>query len=143
MLATKRYQAVVESPDSKLSIPELLGKLTAQITQLARQEVALAKADLKDSVRSALADSVGVGVGVGLALIGILALVGSGITALSQVLPLWGSFLAVGCVLIAIGTILAYVCKQKVVSDLKLDHVTENLQLDRRMMKEGIREFQA
>lgn len=81
------------------SVGQLLVRLSEQSSRLVRDELALARIELKDTVKHA-------GIGVGLfsaagvlAVLGLGALVATAIIALALVLPLWASALIVTVVL--------------------------------------------
>ncbi|MEO6882180.1 MAG: phage holin family protein [Mycobacteriaceae bacterium] len=83
------------------SVGQLLSRLSEQTSRLVRDEIALAKSELRDSAKHA-----GIGAGL-LAGAAVLALFGAGvvvttaIVALDLVLPLWLSALIVAVVLLA------------------------------------------
>jgi putative superfamily III holin-X len=98
----------------ELSTGELVSQLSAQVSQLVRDELQLALAELKQKGKRA-----GIGAGLGgaagvLSLYGLGALVVTVIAALALVLPVWASALIVGVVLIAVGGVLALVAKKRI-----------------------------
>ncbi|WP_406301300.1 phage holin family protein [Streptomyces sp. NBC_00885] len=87
--------------DSDASVSELVRQASAQISQLARQELALAQAEMLDKGKR-------FGIGGGLlggagavGLIALQALAATAIVALGLIWPLWGSALTVTVVLLA------------------------------------------
>lgn len=89
-----------------------LGDLFRQLAQdsatLVRQEMALAKAELKSNVRSAVRDAVMVGVGGILALLGALVLLAFLVVAVGDALDnYWLGALIVGAVFVIVGGLLA------------------------------------
>ncbi|HEY9514072.1 MAG TPA: phage holin family protein [Gemmatimonadaceae bacterium] len=91
------------------SIGELFKRVTADTTELVRQEVALAKVEMRQALSTLEDDVARVGTGVGLALVGVLALTAFLIAGLGQLLDdrYWLSALIVGLVFLGIGTVLA------------------------------------
>ena len=88
------------------SLGKLFSDLTEKTSLLMRQEVALAKKELSETVSRALGDVIMLAVGAALAYIGLLALIAAAILGLALVLPAWASALIVGAVIIVIGGVL-------------------------------------
>lgn len=88
------------------SLGKLFSDLTEKTSLLMRQEVALAKKELSETVSQALGDVIMLAVGAALAYIGLLALIAAAILGLALVLPAWASALIVGAVIIVIGGVL-------------------------------------
>jgi uncharacterized membrane protein YqjE len=87
------------TPQSDASIGELLARLTAQLSRLVRDEMELARAEIRQSAKHA-------GVGAGLfgaagllAFFGAASLIAAAIAALALAVPVWASALIVGAVL--------------------------------------------
>lgn len=85
------------------SSADLIKQLTGQLTTLVREEIELAKAEMKPKAKAA-------GLGAGLlggagvvALLGAGALVAAAIAGISVALPVWLSALIVGAVLMILG----------------------------------------
>jgi uncharacterized membrane protein YqjE len=91
------------------SIGELLKRVTNDTTELMRQEVALAKVEIRASLTMLVQDATKAGLGVGLALVGVLALTAFLIAGLGGLLNdrYWLAALIVGVVFLAIGMVLA------------------------------------
>jgi Flp pilus assembly protein TadB len=88
------------------SLGDLIGELTAEARTLVRQEIALARAELRRIVSRYAQDGTKVGAGALLAHTGFLAIVAGAILALALVVPLWASALIVGVVLALAGYLL-------------------------------------
>jgi uncharacterized membrane protein len=88
------------------SLGKLFSDLTEKTSLLMRQEVALAKKELGETVSQALSDVISLAVGAALAYIGLLALVAAAILGLALVLPAWASALIVGAIIVLIGGVL-------------------------------------
>lgn len=97
-----RSRPVHDAPSPETEIGALFGELSQEAKMLVRQEVALAKAEIKESTQHAT--GVGAGFG-GAALVGYLALAILAVAAglgLAEVMPAGFAFLIVGVVLLAI-----------------------------------------
>jgi len=89
------------------SLGELFHELANETTTLIRQEVALAKTELRQKAVSAGKDVGFIVVGGLLAYAGLLALIATVIIAIALALPWWLSALIVGVVVVAVGGFLA------------------------------------
>lgn len=92
---------------SDMSIRDLTGQLSEQMSRLVRQEIALAKAELFADARQAI---IGGGLLSGSAMVGHTAWLAMAVAAgaaLALVLPVWAAALIVGGVLAAIAGVLA------------------------------------
>jgi hypothetical protein len=122
------------------SIGELVSQLSQQTSRLVRDELALAKAELKDSARHA-----GMGAGlftaaVVLALFALGALIATAIIALDLALPLWLSALIVGLVLAAAAGGAALAGKKQVGQAAPVaDRTVETTKQDVQEIKEAAR----
>jgi Flp pilus assembly protein TadB len=99
---------------AEASTGELVSRLTAQVSQLVRDELKLAQLELTAKGKKA-------GVGAGkfggagvIALYGVGALIAGGIAALALVLGVWASALIVAVVLFAVAGVLALSGKKQV-----------------------------
>jgi hypothetical protein len=85
------------------SLGELFSELSRQTSTLIRQEVALAKAEMKQKGSEAGKDIGMMAAGGALAYAGLLALIATVIIVLANVMAWWLSALIVGIVVVAIG----------------------------------------
>lgn len=116
----------------------LVHDLTEQTRELVRGEVALAKAELSDTVKHA-------GIGAGLfggagviALYGVGALVAAAIAGLAVVLDVWLAALIVGVVLLAVAGVAALLGKKQVTQATPAVPATQRgVQRDVATLKEG------
>lgn len=116
----------------------LVHDLTEQTRELVRGEVALAKAELSDTVKHA-------GIGAGLfggagviALYGVGALVAAAIAGLAVVLDVWLAALIVGIVLLAVAGVAALLGKKQVSQATPAVPATQRgVQRDVATLKEG------
>lgn len=94
-------------PDAEPSLGELLRRLSTDTGELVRQEMQLAKAEVRQTGATLARDGARIGVAIGLALAGVLALGAFAILALGAMLDnYWLAALIVGVVLLAIGGVL-------------------------------------
>jgi hypothetical protein len=93
--------------DERHSVGELVGQAAEQLSTLVRQEVALAKQELAEKGRRAGRGGGLLGAAGAVGYAGLLALAGTGVAALSLVLPLWAAALIVTAVLFVIAGVLA------------------------------------
>ncbi|MEE1930749.1 phage holin family protein [Streptomyces sp. TRM 70351] len=94
-----------ETPES--SVGELVERASQQLSELVRQEMRLAQAELSEKGKRA---GLGGGMFGGAAVVGFLALaalVTAAIAAVALALPLWASALIIGVVLLAVTGVLA------------------------------------
>ncbi|MFJ3227411.1 phage holin family protein [Streptomyces sp. NPDC086783] len=89
------------------SVGELVGQATEQLSQLVRQEMTLAKEELAEKGRRAGKGGGMIGAAGAVGYIGLMALAGTGVAALSLVLPVWAAALIVTAVLFVIAGVLA------------------------------------
>ena len=95
-------------PAAEPSLGELFRRLTTDTSDLVRQEILLAKTELRQTTSAVARDSAKVGVAAGLALAGALTLTAFLVVGLGDLLNnYWLSSLIVGLVLLAIGAVLA------------------------------------
>jgi uncharacterized membrane protein YqjE len=94
--------------DAEPSIGELLKRLTSDTSDLVRQEVNLARTELRQAGGTLAEGGTKIGIGAGLALAGVLALTAFLILALGDLLNnYWLSALIVGVVLLGVGGAMA------------------------------------
>lgn len=128
------------SPVDDRTLGELFSELTDEARTLVRQEIALAKLEVRDKATRS-GRYVGLAAGGGLiAYVGLMALVAGVILLLGTFMPVWLSALIVGVVIAAVG----YSLVQKGIKGLKtmnfsLERTVETLQEDKRWLKEEMR----
>jgi len=115
------------------SIGELLRRVTADSGELLRQEIALAKVEMRESLSTLAQDATRASIGLGLALVGVLALAAFLITGLGRLFGgrYWLSALIIGVIFFAIGIVLA----RNALADMKRrglvpDQTAESLRRD-------------
>jgi hypothetical protein len=125
------------------SLGELFRQLTNDTGQLIRQEVNLAKVELKQTGATVARDGAKIGIAAGLSLAGVLALTAFLIVGLGDAFNnYWLSALIVALAFLAVGGVLA----RNAVADIKRRGVapretTATLRDDARWAKEEAREF--
>lgn len=80
----------------KHDIPAMIGRLAGELSNLAKDEVAIAKIELRESAKEAAKDGAAMGAGASLVYAGLLFLLMSLMFGLSNIMPLWGAALTVG-----------------------------------------------
>jgi heme A synthase len=96
---------------SNQSIGDLIVHLTSQASTLVRQEITLAQAEMRQNAMNLQRDLAGMIVGGVILFAGFLALIGTGIAALTQVVPLWQAGLIVGGGTALVGIIVMLVAR--------------------------------
>ncbi|MFF4762376.1 phage holin family protein [Streptomyces sp. NPDC001292] len=91
------------------SVGELVHRATEQLSQLARQEMALAKLELTEKGRRMGRGGRLLGAAGAVGYVGLIALAGTATAALSLALPVWAAALIVTAVLFAVAGVLALV----------------------------------
>jgi len=104
-----------ESYEEYESLPtgRLLARFLGQITELLKKEIQLARAEVKSTLRSAIAMVVGFLVAGVLMLMGVAFLLTSVVLALAHSMAPWLAALVVGVVTLGIGAMLAMSAKKK------------------------------
>lgn len=130
------------APAAEASTGELVARATRQISDLVRQEMALARAELADKGRHA-GRGAGLFGGAGvIAWYGGAALVGAAVAGLAVVWPVWASALLIGVVLLAVAGLLAMVGRgqfRQAVPPMP-GHAAESVKTDVHEIKEHITE---
>jgi predicted ABC-type sugar transport system permease subunit len=119
---------------------ELFSQLANDTTLLMRQEVALAKKELQQSLAQAAGGAVWLAVGAILATVGLIAVLTSVILALALIMPHWAAALLVGLVFLVLGALFAW-SGVKRFSQLKLvpERTAQTLREDAEMIREKAR----
>ena len=122
------------------SLGEVVGDLTRHLSELFREEVALAKTELKESASKAGKGAVMLAVGGFIAYAGFLALLAAAIIGLASVVPWWLSALIVAVVVLLAGYLLVQsgINKLKATS-LAPEETIESLKEDKEWAKEQVK----
>ena len=101
------------APGTRASVGELVQQASAQASDLVRQEMRLARAEMAVKGRKArLGGGMFGGAGL-LSVIALLALTGAAIAAIALVLPVWASCLIVAGALLAMASVMAMVGRRE------------------------------
>lgn len=123
----------------KQDIPALLGRLAGELSNLAKDEIAIAKIELRQSAKEAVTDGATVAAGVGLVYAGIIFLLLAGMFGLSSVMPMWASAALVGVLALAIGGLTAHFGAQRMKTDVpQLKATKETLKTNGYHLKEQL-----
>lgn len=115
----------------------LAAQVLVQGAELAGQEVALARAELRASARPAVRGGLLLAAGAALAGVGGLTLLATVIIAISLALPAWAATLIVGGALAAVGGALAAAGRKQ------LTRVSPGLPMTSRSIRDDLRELRA
>ena len=127
-------------PLENLPLGDLLGDLATNMSNLVRQEVALAKVEITQKAKHVGRNVGYLVIGGAVAYAALLAIIAAIIMLLAKVVPHWGSALIVGGVVGAIGWMLigkAMVALQQ--TDLTPHETVETLKEDATWMKQQIK----
>jgi hypothetical protein len=86
----------------------LVRELTDEVSTLVRQEVALARAELRDKQKVVAGSAASLTIGGVMLFGGFLALLCCAIAALGLVLPIWASALIIGAGVLCIGAVMVF-----------------------------------
>ena len=129
-----REMSAAHAPDGTLdreSTAGLLSRLFGDLTALFRNEFALARAELSSSASRAKAGLASLIGAVATLLAGALALVAALILALAKVMEPWLASLIVGVVITAVGGVLLYNARKKLVPPhIELDRTKTSVRND-------------
>ncbi|MCQ4296457.1 phage holin family protein [Pseudomonas stutzeri] len=124
------------SPEQDSSVGGLLRQLTREVPSLFTKELALAKAELSESLRATRAGAASVATGGAVLLAGFIILLMSAVYFLATMMEPWLAALIVGVVVVVIGMIMVSAGKKKFeASSFKPDRTIHSLQKD----KEAVR----
>jgi hypothetical protein len=119
---------------TNLSTPELVTEAAREAMTLIKAEIQLARAELKEDVRSEIAAAKGLSVAAVCALLVVNLLLVAGVLALATVLPGWASALLVAAAVALAGAIAGVVGWKHV--KMPLARTRRSLQEDGRWIKE-------
>lgn len=117
-------------------LSELLSRLSEQSGRLVRDELALARIELQESVKHAGAGAGLFGAAGLLSVLGLATLVAAGVAALSLVLDVWLSALIVGGALLLLAGVAALIGKAQVGRAGPPERAIENVKKDIAEVKE-------
>jgi hypothetical protein len=121
-------------------LPDLVERLSHDVTLLARQEVALAKREAADKLAKVQAEALGLAIGGGMVHAGLLATVAALVLGLAEVIAPWLAGLIVGVLLLGCGGIILLRGKARLAQiDLAPKLVLDNVAQDIAAVKEAAR----
>src|SRR5690606_29501258 len=100
-------------PENDSSVGGLLRQLTHEVPSLITKELALAKAELSESIRATKAGAASVATGGAVLLSGFIILLMSAVYGLSTMMEPWLAALIVGAVVVIVGLIMVSAGKKK------------------------------
>lgn len=124
------------SPSGERPLSELFTTLSGELSTLFRQEVALAKAELRGEAAKAGQAAGMLGAAALLGLVALLMVVTALALLLALALPDWVAFLLVGIVLVAIAAVLALGARKRLQSLQPPQRTIETLREDAQTIKE-------
>ena len=123
-------------PDQDSSVRGLLRQLTREVPSLFTKELALAKAELSESMRATKAGAASVATGGAVLLAGFIILLMSAVYFLSTLMEPWLAALIVGGVVVVIGLIMVSAGKKKFeASSFKPDRTIHSLHKDKEVVR--------
>lgn len=145
-MAVQRRWDGEERPVTRAEAPlgDLIRDLGQDGAELVRQEINLAKLEIKEATRRITSGAIGTAVWAGLAFVGGLALTAFLILLIGMALDgaYWAGALIVGAVFVLIGGLMARRSINKIrETDLKPDETISTLKEDRRWLSHEAREF--
>lgn len=125
-----------DHPEYDSSVGGLLRQLTREVPSLFTKELALAKAELSDSLRATKAGAASVATGGAVLLAGFIVLLMAGVYGLSNVMAPWLAALIVGGVVVIVGLVMVSAGKKKFqASSFKPDRTIQSINKDREAVR--------
>lgn len=124
-------------PDSPHSLGELVGGLAADIQDLVRGEIALARSELDQKLQRIVLAAIWLLGGALVGFAGLVVVLQGVAAALALAIPTWAAALIVGVTIIVVGALFVRAGLGMLsLNTLVPDRVAANLQKDARMVKE-------
>jgi len=120
------------------TVGELLGKVTTDLSTLMRQEVELAKVEIKEEATETAKAGAMLGAGGLVGYLALLILLLAAAWALAEALPLWASLLIVGVLTAIVAAVLISVGRSKLSAIPAAPNTIETLQEDVTWAKQQI-----
>jgi len=124
------------SRNGETNLSTMIGNLAGQLSKLARQEVSLAKAEIKQVTKKSAKDGAGVVAGAVMLHAGLLTSVATICLVLAFVMPLWAALLTVSAVLLIGGAATVKAALNKLQEDTSMQHLPDSLKTNREFLKE-------
>jgi hypothetical protein len=137
--SSRQPQLIEQSPPESPPLAELLSRLSGDLQLLTRQEAALAKHELSESLNQAKQQAAALALGGAALLAGVMVLLAAAVLALALVLPAWGAALIVGGFVSLVGTALLLTGKAKLSQvRLKPARTVDSVEQDMKAMKRAV-----
>ncbi len=135
------YAPAPREDNNEPGLGDLLKQLAQDSATLVRQEMALAKAEMKENIRTTARQAAMVAVGGLVALVGVLVLIAFLVTAISDALDEpWAGPLIVGGIFLLVGAILAMRAMKALKREsLAPDRTIETLKEDKQWLQSEIK----
>ena len=125
------------SIESRMSLRQLVGGLAGDADSLVRGEIALARAELDQKMNRVIAGLISLVGAMLLAYAGLIIVLLAAAAGLAHVMPIWAANLIVGCIVLAIGVVLALSAKKALEpSGMIPERTANNLEADAQVVKE-------
>lgn len=124
--------------DDKRSLGDIVGDVTSEFGTLVREEIALARAEVQQTLSQAVGDIVAIVLGGFVAYTGLLVLIAAAVLGLATVVAPWLSALLIGAVLALIGAILLRRGVKDIGNLRGVPRTKETLKEDASMVKEKL-----
>jgi uncharacterized membrane protein YqjE len=136
------YAPVPREDDYEPGLGDLLKQLAQDSATLVRQEMALARAEMKENIRTTARQAAMVAVGGLVALVGVLVLIAFLVTAISDALDEpWAGPLIVGGIFLLVGAFLAMRAMKALKREsLAPDRTIETLKEDKQWLQSEIKQ---
>jgi xanthine/uracil permease len=129
----------VSVPDPDASVVGLIRQLTREVPALFTKELALAKAELQESLTTLKAGVAGVAGGAIVLLAGFIILLMSAVYGLSMIMAPWLAALIVGVVVMIVGFVMLQSAKKQFEpSNLKPDRTLDALNKDQEALRRKV-----
>lgn len=133
----------MDTLNERRSLADLVSDLVRETSLLARQEVALAKAEISENVARARTAAIGIAIGAALAFAGLLVLLDAAVLVLVDLLgpelAPWVSALIVGVVVLVVGLILLQLGIKRIESPLMPQRTVDSLKRNVEFAKEQVK----
>jgi hypothetical protein len=124
--------------EQRMSLRELVGGVADDARDLVRCEVALARAEFEQKMDRLTAGVISLFGAMMLAYAGLIIVLMAAALGLERVIPDWAAFLAVGVIVLVIGTILAGVARKALSpAGMVPERTMRNVEADARVIRES------
>ncbi len=133
-------QAPMEPRERSDSIPGLIRNLATDLSSLLGKEIALAKAEVRESASEMQTSLASLATGGAIAMAGLVILLLSAVYGLSTILDPWLAALIVGLAALVVGYLMVHAAKEKMgASSLVPDRAIESVKKDKETLMRAAR----